>query len=289
MYGTLTGGAYAKGAQFDITRIQHTTGATFQPKFYYTDVTEFKEDIQVQIKGPHAVFSQIDADMTNAALTMSAILAVALYNEGQTAGRTNHINGLAEILNDASVNSWTATTYATYGTLTRGGTIASALNSTPKDVGSPGSLTYNVLEETYAGAVIGTEEPNLGVTTNLGYAYIKEKFQPQQRFTEEDIKIGFRGLRFNSSIIMRSQYCPGSAGVNDARLGNYLYATYETLWFLNTKYFRLWVTDDEEFAFGFTGFKPAQDSNIVAGQYLFSGNITCQAPRLQKQIYGFNS
>ena len=28
-----------------------------------------------------------------------------------------------------------------------------------------------------------------------------------------------------------------------------------------------------------------QDSNVVAGQYFFSGNLTCQAPRLQKQLY----
>lgn len=284
MYGILTGGFYAKGAQFDITRVQHTTGGTFQPKFAEVNVTEFKEDIQVQIKGPHAVFSQVDADMTNAALTMSAMLAIALYNEGQSAGRTNMLNGLAEILNDGSVSSWTAAAYTTYGTLTRGGTIGSALNSTPVNVNGP--ITYNTLEENYSTAVIGTEEPNLGVTTNLGYAYIKEKFQPQQRFTEEDIKIGYRGLRFNSSLIMRSQYCPGTQGVNDAKLGNYLVSGGETLWFLNTKYFRMWVTDDEEFAFGFTGFKPAQDSNIVAGQYLFSGNVTCQAPRLQLQMYG---
>lgn len=287
MYGVLTGGAYAKGAQFDITRVQHTTGATFQPKFYEVNVTEFKEDIQVQIKGPHAVFSQVDADMTNAALTMSAILAIAQYNEGQSVNRANHINGLAEILNDGSVSSWTAAAYSTYGTLTRGATIGSALNTTPVNINGP--ITYTALEEYYATSVIGTEEPNLGVTTNLGYAYIKEKFQPQQRFTEEDIKIGFRGLRFNSSLIMRSQYCPGTQGSNDAKLGNYYVAGGETLWFLNTKYFRLWVTDDEEFAFGFTGFKPAQDSNIVAGQYLFSGNLTCQAPRLQKQLYGITS
>ena len=283
MYGTLIGGAYAKGATFDITRVQHTTGATFQPKFYEVNVTEFKEDLQVTVKGPHAVFSMVDADMANAALTMSAILAIALYNNGQDAGYTNSLNGLAEAINDGSVASWNAGTYTSYGTLTRSGTIGSALNSTPVSIG--GSLTYNAMEEYYSTAVIGTEEPNLGVTTNLGYAYIKEKFQPQQRFTEEDIKIGFRGLRFNSSLIMRSQYCPGTQGANDPKLGLYYTSAGETLWFLNTKYFRLWVTDDPEFAFGFSGFKPAQDSNVVAGQYFFSGNLTCQAPRLQKQLY----
>jgi len=283
IYGVLKGGSYAKGATFNITRRQTATGATFQPKYYYVNVTEFKEDLQVTHKGPNAVFSMLDADMVNAALTMSAKLAIALYNEGQSASRSTELNGLAEIINDNSTNSWTGSTYSTYGTLTRGGTIGSALNSAPVSVSGP--ITYPILEENYATAVIGAEEPNLGVTTNLGFAYIKEKFQPQQRFMEEDPMIGFRGLRFNSAIIMRSQYCPGTQGVNDSDLGNYYTSAGETLWFLNTKYFRFWVSDDPEFAFGFTGFKPAQDSTIVAGQYLFSGNVTCQAPRLQLQLY----
>lgn len=283
IYGVLKGGAFAKGASFDITRRQTITGATFQPKFYYVNVTEYLEDLKVTHKGPHAVFSLLDADMTNAALTMSAILAIALYNEGSSAGRVTHMNGLAEIINDGSTNSWTGAAYTTYGTLTRSTTGGSVLVSVPYSVGGP--ITYAILEEKYSDAVIGAEEPNLGVTTNLGFAYIKEKFQPQQRFTEEDPLIGFRGLKFNSSIIMRSQYCPGTAGVNDADLGNYYVAGGETLWFLNTKFFRLFVSDDAEFAFGFSGFKPAQDNNIVAGQYQVALNLTCQAPRLQKQLY----
>ena len=83
MYGVLKGGNYAKGASFDIDRRQTTTGGSFDPKFYYVNVTEFKEDLQVQIKGPHAVFRQIDNDLANASLTMSAILAIDLYNAGQ--------------------------------------------------------------------------------------------------------------------------------------------------------------------------------------------------------------
>jgi hypothetical protein len=282
-YDVLKGGSYAKGSTFDITRRQTNTGASFDPKFYQVNVTEFLEDLEVQIKGEHAVFSLLDADMVNAALTMSAILAIALYNEGQGTGRTNDLNGLAEIINDGSGNSWTGNSHTTYGTLTRSGTVGSALNSVPSQVS--GVITYPILEEQYSTAVIGNEEPNLGITTNLGFAYIKEKFQPQQRFQEEDPKIGFRGLRFNNSIIMRSQYAPGTQGVNDADLGNYLDASGETLWFLNTKFFRFWTTDSPEYAFGFSGFKPAQDNSIVAGQYKWSGNVTCQAPRLQKQLY----
>src|SRR5690606_14463617 len=123
------------------------------------------------------------------------------------------------------------------------------------------------------------------VTTNLGMSYIKEKFQPQWRVETQDPKIGFNGIRFNQAMIMQSQYCPGTQGVNDPVLGNYNAAGGETLFMLNTKYFRIWVTDDPEFGFGFSGFTPAQDSTTIAGQYFYAGNITAQAPRLSRHFY----
>lgn len=281
------GGAYAKGATSVINLVQTETAATFVPKHYWVPVALAKEDIQVFNKGPEAVFRIVDSRLQNAALTMSGILAIALYNEGQSAGRVNELNGFAEILNDGSVNSWTAAAYTTYGTLTRGGTIGSALNSpmTGPAASVAGPITYKILEEAYNSVCLGDEYPNLMVTTNLGMSYIKEKFQPQWRVETQDPKIGFNGVKFNQAMIIQSQYAPGSGGVNDTRLGNYLASAGETLFYLNTKYFRLWVTDDPEFGFGFTGFKPAQDSTVVAGQYLFTGNVTGQAPRLSRHLY----
>lgn len=287
IYAPMKGGSYAKGDSFDITRRQTATGATFNPKHYHVNVTEFKEDIQIFNKGENAVFRLIDSDLQNAALTMSAILAIAMYNEGQTATRANEINGFAEQLNDGSTNSYTGAAYATYGTLTRGGTIGTALNSpmTSPAASVAGPITYKILEEAYNSVVIGAEHPDVMVTTNLGYSYIKEKFQPQWRVESQDPKIGFNSLVFNAGRIFQSQYAPGTQGVNDADLGNYLAAAGETLFYLNTKYLRFWVTNDEEFGFGFTGFKPAQDNTQVAGQYLATVNLTNQAPRLMRHLY----
>jgi hypothetical protein len=288
IYGNLSGGAYALGDTFETLARQTDTGATFDPKHYQVNVTLFKEQIQVYNKGPEAVFSIVDSKMVNAALTMSAILAIAVYNEGQSAARALHINGLAEILNDAVVNSWTGALYATYGTLPRGGTIGAAMNSrmTAPAANVAGPITYKILEEAYNSLVIGAEHADLIVTTNLGMSYIKEKFQPQWRVETQDPKIGFNSLVFNGARIIQSQYAPGTQGVNDAVLGNYLAAAGETLFLLNTKYFRFWVTDDPEFGFGFSGFKPAQNNSMVAGQYFYAGNITCQAPRLSRHHYG---
>lgn len=281
------GGAFADGSTFTMDIAQVETGATFFPKFYGVPVTISKNQVQVFNKGPEAVFRLVDSRLQNAALTMSAILAIALYNEGQTAGRVLELNGVAEAVNDGTNNSWTGATYTTYGTLTRNGVIGAALNSpmTSPTTTVSGPITYKILEEAYNGVVIGDEYPNLMVTTNLGMSYIKEKFQPQWRVETQDPKIGFNGVKFNQAMVIQSQYAPGTVAPSDAtKLGWTTVSAGETIFYLNTKYWRMWVTDDPEFGFGFTGFKPAQDSLIVGGQYLFAGNVTCQAPRLQKQL-----
>jgi hypothetical protein len=282
------GGAYADGDTSSIDIVQTETGATFYPKNYWVPVAISKNQAQVFNKGPEAVFRLVDARLQNAALTMSAILAIAQYNDGQSTGRTLQLNGLAEMLNDGTNTSWNGSTFSLYGTLSRNGTIGAALNSplTGPTSNVAGPITYKLLEESYNSVVIGDEYPNLVVTTNLGMSYIKEKFQPQWRVETQDPKIGFNGVKFNQAMVIQSQYAPGTvAPSGSTQLGWTTVSAGETIFFLNTKYFRMYVTDDPEFGFGFTGFKPAQDTLIVAGQYLFTGNITCQAPRLQKQLF----
>jgi len=63
--------------------------------------------------------------------------------------------------------------------------------------------------------------------------------------------------------------------------------TSETLWWLNARkpYFNFYISDDPEYGFGFTGFKPAQGNTVVVGQILFSGAVTF-APRYHRQLYG---
>lgn len=288
------GGAYADGASFTMALSQIETGLTFLPKHYAVPVTISKNQVQVFNKGPEAVFRLIDSRLQVAALTMSGILANAIYHEGISASRVLNLQGLAEHLNDGTNNSWTGSAYATYGTISRtSGPTAGAFNSpmTGPTANISGPITYKTLEEGYNSIVIGDEYPNLLVTTNLGMSYIKEKFQPQWRVETQDPKIGFNGLKFNQAIIMQSQYAPGTAAssttsADGINLGTNYTSAGETLFMLNTKYWRLWVTDDPEFGFGFTGFKPAQDTLIVGGQYLYTGNLTCQSNRLNRHFFG---
>lgn len=281
LYKPMFGGAYAPGDTFNITKQRTLEGLTFDLKHHEVNVTEFLELIEVYNRGPEAVFSLVETDLTNAALTMSAILAIELYGGGQSTNSLK-MNGLSEALGATSTASQDGTTYTTYGNVTRSA-VTPALDTNVVNVN--GVITYKTLEENYNRTVIGGIEPKLMVTTNLGMSYIKEKFHPQYRITTTDPVIGFTGIQFNRATIMQSQYCPGTAGVNDTVLGNYLNSSGETLWMLVPEYIRFWVSASSLFGFGFSGFKWANDSTVVAGQYFASCNITVQAPRVMSQLY----
>lgn len=303
----LIGSSYLKGKEFNITEKQVEQAKQFQMKFFEVGVTLSQEDVEVLNKGPLAVFNLIDSRMTTAYQTLGVQMAIAQYLNGINAGYTPNFNGLPEAIQDgaAGTASWDGNTYATYGGITRGGQVGAALNSTPTNVAGP--ILYTTLENTYGNAEFGNIQPNLGVTTVLGYSYVKEKFQTQQRFNDtQDPAIGFNGLKFNSATLIKSRYCPGSniglAGtttnitavaylkeMSGGAVVAYPVITTETLWWLNARkpYLNFYISDSPKFGFGFTGFKPAQGNTKVVGQVLAACAITLD-PRYHQQLYGIS-
>ncbi len=295
MYAPMRGGAYKKGATFNITKRQTRSGMLFTPRYYETNVTEYLEDVEVEQTGPNAMFSIVKTDMAEAALTLSAILEIAAYHHGQALpgdDRSAEINGLEEALTDGVNLTWTGATFPSYGGQTRAD-VSPALNS-PTGLINPSvtTMSFRALQHSYLSTTIGSEHPQIGVTTNRGLGYISETFLPHQIVDTVDPEINWPGLKFNQARIVVSQYAPGADGVNDADLGNYLASAGETFWWLNPgpqgddAYLRLYIAQSPKFAFGFTGFKGARDDNMVAGQILFAGNLTVRAPRLQRGLYG---
>jgi type II secretory pathway pseudopilin PulG len=191
----MIGGFYLKGKEFDITEPQIEQELQFNMKFVESNITMTKEDVQVLNKGKNAAFRLIDSRTRAAYTSMGAQIELAMYLNGIRANYTPLFNGLAEAVNDGTTVSWDNNAYTQYGTITRGGAVGTTLNSTPIDVN--GSIEYtgtNGLEQTYMSASYGPGEwsPNLGVTTQIGYSLVKEKFQTQQRFNDtQDPKIGF--------------------------------------------------------------------------------------------------
>lgn len=279
------------GNTFTQQSYQLLTAGTFLEKEYGVNITLQLETIRGINRGDLAAFSIMDTNMVNAGLALSASLAIDAYQGGTRTGREKYLNGLAEQLNDGSNNSFDGQTYTTYGTLTRGGTIGSALNSpmTSPTANVAGPITYKLLEEAYSSVIYGAEHPDLIVTTNLCFSYMKQKFFPQWRTETQDPKIGFNSLVFNKASIMPSQYCPGTRGVDDTKLGNYNLSAGESLFLINTKTQTLHINDDELFNFGFTGWKVAQDNLSIAGQHLVRANITNRSPRLSRQLYAITT
>jgi hypothetical protein len=320
LYAPMIGGSYAKGANFNITKRQTLAGTVFDPKYYEVSVPEYKEDIQVLNKGPLAVFSLIDVDLRNAMNTISAIIAIAMSLHGQASGsgitgnRPNDINGWIEAMNDGITPGWDGSIFTAYGTAPRNAVIGSALNSQPlwggTSTGATAPITYQFLEEMYQIFSIGRVEPDLEVCNKALYAYIKERIQPQQRFSQErDPFFGVSGMRHNSAMILKDDYFPSlKFGVNNPDLGNYLTSSFtspaavgtqsnmptqtvctvgEVLAMFNTKKWLFRISDDPEYGFGFSGFVPAQDNTRVVGQVKAACNLECTAPRLQGQAFGF--
>lgn len=302
-YNGLPGGSYNKGKTFNITQPQVEQQLQFNPKFFEVNVSLFKEDIQVINAGPAQLFSLIKSRMENSYSTISAHMSIALFLNDQAAGYEPNFTGLPVIVNDNGTASWDGSTYATLGTITRGGAVGTALNSIPTNVA--GAIQYLTLENTYGAATFGTGqyEPNIGLTTVLGYGYIKQKFQTQQRFNDtQEPQLGFNGMKFNGATLMKTRYCPGSAisAATDPIVVGYLTEmsggvvtayptlTSETLWWLNARkpYLKFYVSTDPEYAIGFTGFKPGQGTTIVCGQVLFAGALTSGGPRYHQQLYG---
>jgi hypothetical protein len=295
MYGIQNVGPYAPGDTFDISQQQVATGGTVTPRYYNVPVTAYLEKIKIEMNGPQAVFDYVDLLLQNAAMTMSARLAVDMYKHGQNVGtdRTTSINGLEEALNDGTTNGPSGSTFASYLTLTRNdANIGPALNSPmtgPAANLSGGALSYPTLEQAWNSVVVGQEIPDLMVTTNNGLSYIKMAFQAQQRFESSTADFGFQGVKFNGSTIFQDQYTPGTAtpsAQESAKLGITALAG-ETLWFLNTKYLRFYISTDPLYGFGFTGFLPAQNNSVVVGHYRFGGGLTCTGPRYNRVLFNF--
>jgi hypothetical protein len=324
VYGKMYGGSYAKGDQFILTKPQVVQATSFDPKYYYTNVTEYLEEITVENnpKSKLAVLSLVDLDTQVALNTINEIIAIATWRHGQASGsnisdnRPKDVNGFSEAFNNGTDNSWDGNVFANYGTIARNGAVGAALNSTPfwcgDAVGNPGSITYNIFRDQYAQCVRGNIMPNLIVGNKAVIAYIDERIQPQQRFMQEKDPVwGVPTPRFQAASILQDDYAPSSVfGVNDSITGNYLTSSFttvasptaasnlpgsttvtvgEVLFFMNTKYFKLRLTDQPLYNFGWTGFKPAQNTTQVAGQILVALNYNLLAPYTGKQIYGINS
>lgn len=301
IFRPMIGGSYTKGKSFNVSQLQTKSGLVFDPRFYYVNSSLFKEDIEVLLNtaADNVVLNKVQADLDNCALTMSAMLACAVYRHGQNLGgvndRSEHFNGLEEALTDATTTTYSGLTFPSYGGQDRA-TVTPALDS-PIGMQSATvtAISYSALERSYQTCVIGSEAPVMGVTTNRVLAFINENFQPQQRIDQKEPTIGYTGLKFKDATILQSQYCPGQDITQDEidRLGAVRPVTGDIFMWLNPgpegekAYIKLWLAGSKQYQFGFTGYKVRQDATMLAGQVLVAGTISVRAEmRLMRILQG---
>lgn len=268
MYSELKGGAFTRGGTFDTSYVQTDTALEINVKYYYVNATLFGTD-NVLNRGPEAAMSYVESKLINASGKMAKLLGTDLFLDGQGTNSTIiQLDGFQSAIDDG-------TTYTTYGGITRSdiaavGTDNTGINAYVNNVA--GNLALSNVQTAYGACWFGNEHIDLMPTTQPVWDILWNKIQPQQRFMEESsdvAKIGFQALRYNGASIVVDQYAP--SGV---------------LWFLNTKYIQFWISTLPKYQFGFTGWKEAQNTDDVAGQYLFAGNFLNVAPRLMGQING---
>ena len=272
MYAELKGGAYQRGQAFDTSAVETDTALQFNVKNYYVNVTIYGQD-QVLNRGPEAAMSFVASKMINASGKMAKMIGVNLYGDGgltPTAGgslnSTIDIDGFTAAIDDG-------TNYPMYGGITRANIATGANNGINAYYANPTAFSLGAVQTAYGSAWFGIEKPDMLCTTQPVWDAFWNKLQPQQRFNDEtsDVHVGFRSFFWNGAQVVVDQYLPVLAG-------NY------TMYGLNTSYIYLYVSDIPKYQFGFSGWKEAQNTDDVAGQYFFAGDLIVSAPRLMFRL-----
>lgn len=268
-YAPLKAGPFPPGGTFDIGYVETQTAMTFNPKFYYANITVQGTQLPVN-RGPQAIMNFLEPKVVNAEQALAQSLVTTFFQDGQgTVSPLIALDGILAGYDDG-------TNYPSYGGITRSAIASGAsagingyyfgnvTGSPPAATNWPFSLQQ--LQVAFGQATFGPNQPNFIATTQSIYNAFWAKMLPMQRTYEIDPDLqgaGFRAFRFNGMSVVVDQYCPAG----------YVFG-------MNTDYIDAYVSDDPRFAFGFTGFKELPNSIDMAGQSLFGGNVVVTAPRL---------
>jgi len=268
-YAPLKAGPFPPGGTFDIGYVETQTAMTFNPKFYYANVTVQGTQLPIN-RGEAAVMNFLEPKVVNAEQALAQSLITGFFADGQgTVTPLIAIDGILAGYDDGS-------NYASYGGITRSAIASGAsagingyyfgnvTGSPPAATNWPFSLQQ--LQVAFGQSTFGPNQPKFIATTQSIYNAFWAKMLPMQRTHDVDPDLqgaGFRAFRFNGMSVVVDQYCPAG----------YVFG-------MNTDYIDAYVSDDPRFGFGFTGFKELPNSVDMAGQTLFGGNVVVTAPRL---------
>ena len=270
IYNELNGDAVGRGQAFNIDYVPTDTALINYLAVYYVNITLYGFD-SMRNDGPQAIFSQVETKFQNAALKMAKLLATNMYLSNQIAGRSVHMDGFPEWYDDGNlvtqVGGITRTDIMPTGTV--GG-----LNAYTNNQGS-GAFTLQSLNTAYGNAWFGADHPDLVVATQNGWDFIWNGLHPNSATTTRKatwLPAAFQAFRFNGAEVVVDKYMPTGTGSYGTGFGGVMYG-------MNTKYIEWYFSTNPKFQYGFTGFKEANNSIDVAGQFLVGQDIVCPNPR----------
>jgi len=229
---------------------------------------------QILNRGSAAAMSFVASKMINASGKMAKLLGTNLYGDGgatPSAGSaynsTIDLDGFTAAIDDG-------TNYAAYGGITRTDIAIGANNGINAYYAAPTAFSLGAVQTAFGSAWFGQEKPDMLVTIQSVWDAFWNKLQPQQRFEDvtSDIHVGFRSFFWNGAQVVVDHYIP------------VLITTGYPIYGLNTSHIYLYVSDIPKYQFGFSGWKEAQNTDDVAGQYFFAGNMVISAPRLMFRL-----
>jgi len=273
IFAELNGGTFTKGTNFDTSFVNTDTAFQVNVKGYWVNISLFGFD-DILNRGPEAAFSQVETKMLNAGMKMAKLLATDMYLDGgntraagSNSSTTLALDGFEAWYDDgtnvSAVGGITRTDLAPNGTISG----ANAYTNTSVNI-----FQLATIQTAYGAAWFGSDHPDLIAATQAGWNNFWNAIQPLQRYldTESDLgKIGFQTFRFNGAEVAIDKYMPL----------NYMYG-------MNTSYIEWYNSSNPRFQFGFTGFKEAQNTIDVSGQFLWAGDIVVPNPRTGFKLNG---
>jgi hypothetical protein len=283
IFAELNGSTFTKGSVFDISFVNTDTAFTENIKGYYVNISLYGFD-DILNRGPEAAFSQVETKMLNASMKMAKLLAVDMYNDGGNTRSAGTNSSTTQALDGFEAWVDDGTNVSAVGGITRTDLAPNGVIS-----GANAYTLYNVntwqlstIQTAYGNAWFGADHVDLICATQAGWNQFWNSIQPLQRYldTESDVgKIGFQSFRFNAAEVVIDKYMPGLGSGTPGATTNFMYG-------LNTNYVEWYHSDNPRFQFGFTGFKEAQNTIDVSGQFLWAGNILVPNPRTCFKLNG---
>ena len=258
--GELNGDFMSRGEGVNIDFVTTDAALTVAMTVAWVNISLFGFDA-MNDDGPEAIFNQVELKFLNASMKMAKVLAVNMYLNGQGA-RTKYLNGFSEWYDNGVL-------FPTVGGQTRSDIVAgNAVGGLNAYTTTLTSFTLQALNTAYGNACWASDHPDIIPVTQNGWNLIWNGVQPAQRFytTDNDLaNVGFQNFRFNAADVVVDRYLP--TGTNGVIFG------------MNTRYIEWYFSQVELFSFGWTGFKGAQQSIDVSGQFLVGSNLMVPNPR----------